>query len=330
MGEAQGWYSIGELARRTGLSVKTIRFYADAGIVPPTGRTAAGYRRYDITALSRLELVRTLRELGVGLADIRDVLDRTTTVSGLARTQLELVDEQLRTLRVRRAVLRAVVKVDSGAAEARLMHKLATMSDAERDQLLDEFWDEVTGGLRLAPGLLEWIRSARPHLPDDPTSDQLEAWLELAELVRDAEFRRSVRDMYAALATRHLAQQPESAPAAAERWWSAQEAVRAAYDSGESADGAHARMLADRIAALFAAEYGVSDGPRLRERAANDFEQGFDERGERFWELLAIINDWPRRTRTLGPAASWLAAALRASAHSPQFSQRTTEPDDQM
>jgi hypothetical protein len=38
-------YSIGDLARRTGLTVKTIRFYSDSGIVAPTGRSPAGYRR---------------------------------------------------------------------------------------------------------------------------------------------------------------------------------------------------------------------------------------------------------------------------------------------
>ncbi|WP_239162132.1 MerR family DNA-binding transcriptional regulator [Acrocarpospora phusangensis] len=47
-------YTIGALARRTGLTVKTIRFYSDAGIVPPTGRSPAGYRLYDLHALARL------------------------------------------------------------------------------------------------------------------------------------------------------------------------------------------------------------------------------------------------------------------------------------
>ena len=37
-------YSIGDLARRTGLSVRTIRFYSDRGLLPPTSRSPAGYR----------------------------------------------------------------------------------------------------------------------------------------------------------------------------------------------------------------------------------------------------------------------------------------------
>lgn len=59
--------TIGQLARRTGLSVKTIRWYSDQGLVPPAGRTASGYRLYGVEALARLELVRTLRRLGIDL-----------------------------------------------------------------------------------------------------------------------------------------------------------------------------------------------------------------------------------------------------------------------
>jgi DNA-binding transcriptional MerR regulator len=77
-------FTIGELARRTGLPVKTIRFYSDEGLLPPTDRTPAGYRLYDTAALARLELVRTLRELGLGLADVERALTRETTVPRLA------------------------------------------------------------------------------------------------------------------------------------------------------------------------------------------------------------------------------------------------------
>ena len=47
--------TIGQLARRTGLSVKTIRWYSDQGLVPPAGRTAAGYRLFRATLLANLE-----------------------------------------------------------------------------------------------------------------------------------------------------------------------------------------------------------------------------------------------------------------------------------
>jgi DNA-binding transcriptional MerR regulator len=75
-------YSIGELSRRTGLPVRTIRFYSDSGLVAPTTRSPAGYRLYDLDALLRLELLRTLRELGMDLPTIQRVLDRELSVAG--------------------------------------------------------------------------------------------------------------------------------------------------------------------------------------------------------------------------------------------------------
>ncbi|MBB4923871.1 helix-turn-helix domain-containing protein [Kitasatospora kifunensis] len=87
--------TIGELAHLTGLSVKTIRFWSDAGVVPPTDRTPAGYRRYGPDALARLDLVRTLRELGVDLATIQRVLAREVTVAEVAAAHAEALDVQI-------------------------------------------------------------------------------------------------------------------------------------------------------------------------------------------------------------------------------------------
>src|SRR3954452_15162582 len=125
-------YTIGALARRTGLPVKTIRFYADEGVVPETGRTPAGYRVYDLDAVARLDLVRTLRDLGVDLPTVRRVLAREATLSEVAAAHAEALDVQIRTLRLRRAVLGAVAARDASHQEMDLMHKIARMSDIER------------------------------------------------------------------------------------------------------------------------------------------------------------------------------------------------------
>jgi DNA-binding transcriptional MerR regulator len=59
--------SIGEVAKLTGMPVKTLRYYADEGIVPPSGRSRSGYRLYADADVAKLELVRTLRDAGLGL-----------------------------------------------------------------------------------------------------------------------------------------------------------------------------------------------------------------------------------------------------------------------
>ena len=114
-------YSIGELARRTGLAVRTIRFYSDRGIVAPAGRSPAGYRLYDADAVARLDLVRTLRDLGVDLPTIRKVVNRELPLPAVAAAHAEALDVQIRILRLRRAVLTAVAKRGSTPEEMELM-----------------------------------------------------------------------------------------------------------------------------------------------------------------------------------------------------------------
>ena len=84
--------TIGQLARRTGLSVRTIRFWSDSGVVAPTGRSAGGYRLYDTEAVARVDLVRTLRELGLDLDTIRRVLARQVGLHDVAAAHLRALD----------------------------------------------------------------------------------------------------------------------------------------------------------------------------------------------------------------------------------------------
>ncbi|WP_275410541.1 MerR family transcriptional regulator [Microbispora corallina] len=186
-------YSIGDLARRTGLSVKAIRFYADTGIVPPTVRSPAGHRLYDIDAAARLDLVRTLRDLGLDLATIRRVVDREATLTEVAASHAEALAVQIRTLLLRRAVLLAVARHGSTPEEMDLMRDLATLSADERLRLVGDFLDAAFGELDTDHGFLGARRSMTPELPDHPAAEQVEAWVRLAELTRDVEFRAVMR-----------------------------------------------------------------------------------------------------------------------------------------
>jgi DNA-binding transcriptional MerR regulator len=173
-------YSIGELARRTGLTVKTIRYYSDAGLVPPTDRTPAGYRRYSPDAVARLGLIRTLRELGLDLATIRKVLDHEKALSDVATAHAEALTIQIRTLRLRRAILTAVAK---SPEELERMHRISV---SEHRQLVEEFLDSVFAE---RADLVAARRNLTPELPDDPTPGQLDAWLEIAGMLQDESFR---------------------------------------------------------------------------------------------------------------------------------------------
>ncbi|MFD9892148.1 MerR family transcriptional regulator [Amycolatopsis sp. NPDC059027] len=309
-----GTFTIGELARRTGLPVKTIRFYSDEGLLPPTERTDAGYRLYDTKALARLELVRTLRELGLGLADVEQALSMQATVRDLAIRHVEALDEQIRRLRLRRSVLRAVVKRDSELEEVKLMNRLASMSDEERKRLVDEFWAEVSEGLDVDPEFYERMSSAKPDLPDDPSPEQLEAWIEFAELIQDPEFRALIR----AMSLRHAEQresgeQPQIGDAQQQHWFSWTTRAQTCLDADIAPESAEGRELAEEIFAASAPAGRDATDPAYRRKLAETIAAGADPRAERYWTLLGIINDWPPFPSQAVPA-QWLVAALNAHA----------------
>lgn len=301
-----GFLTIGELARRTGLTTRTIRFYSDEGLLPPAHRTDAGYRLYDGSSLARLELLRTLRELGLGLPDASAALAGARPVAALARQHVELLDEQIRALQLRRAVLRAIARTETELEGVRLMKDLASMTDAERAALIDDFWDEVTAGLNINPDFDAGMRSAKPVLPDDPSPEQLEAWLELAELVRDKDFRARIRRMGEDHSAAREAGQSMDAPFGEirDQWLGWTTRATAAMTAGEPPSSPTARALASEIAAVF--EKSPAD-------TADDIATGTDTRAERYWQLMATINGWPQWPAQ-APAAEWLIAALRAMA----------------
>ena len=65
---------IGEVAQRSGLPVKTIRFYSDEGLILPTSRTEGRYRLFDQGVFAELSLIRTLKALEIPLVDIKAIL----------------------------------------------------------------------------------------------------------------------------------------------------------------------------------------------------------------------------------------------------------------
>jgi DNA-binding transcriptional MerR regulator len=171
-------FGIGELSRRTGVPVRTIRFYSDSGLLPPAGRSDAGYRRYDDEAQARLALIRTLRALGIELAVVRAVLARERTVAEVAATHAGALDIQIQTLALHRALLRAVAARAADAKEMTQMHERILRTDEERRRVVVDFVEEAFAD---AEGpVAARMRTALPELGPHPTAEALDAWLELS------------------------------------------------------------------------------------------------------------------------------------------------------
>ena len=103
---------IGELAAAAGTTTKTLRFYEDSGLLPPTERAANGYRDYGPEALSRLDFIHRGRAAGLTLAQIREVIEIRDTgdapcqhVHQLLTERLADIDRQLADLQALRATL---------------------------------------------------------------------------------------------------------------------------------------------------------------------------------------------------------------------------------
>ncbi len=74
--DAHKLFTIEQVAARTGLTKRTLRYYEEVGLVAPTDRTEGNYRRYSEADIQRLERIKKLRDLlGFSLADIRELLN---------------------------------------------------------------------------------------------------------------------------------------------------------------------------------------------------------------------------------------------------------------
>ncbi|MET8528639.1 MerR family transcriptional regulator [Micromonospora sp. NPDC005172] len=298
-------YTIGDLARRTGLSVKTIRYYADSGIVPPTDRSPAGYRLFDAEAVARLELVRTLRDLGVDLTSIRRVVDREVPLRDVAATHAQALAAQIRVLRLRQAVLTVAARRGAGPAEVDDLHRLARLTARERSQLVDDFLASVfTGDPPTYPGVLV---SMTPELPEDPTAEQVQAWVELAELCRDPAFRASMRR----LARQHAADNDVPGLPRPDAVAVVRDGVAGALAAGLDPAGPEAEPVVAAVTSRYARLRGLPDDADLRRRLLDRLVLANDPRRDRYLDLLSVINGWSGGG-AVAPAVDWFIRALHA------------------
>ncbi|WNR44121.1 MerR family transcriptional regulator [Paenibacillus roseipurpureus] len=87
------YWKVGYLARITGLTVRTLRFYNQIGLLSPSGQTESGHRLYNEADLARLQQILSLKELGLSLEEVKSVLDSEQI------SPLEIVNLQMTRIR---------------------------------------------------------------------------------------------------------------------------------------------------------------------------------------------------------------------------------------
>ncbi|GAB7035963.1 MerR family transcriptional regulator [Streptomyces sp. NPDC021749] len=311
-------WSIGEVAQKTGLSVKLIRHWSDMGLVPPARRTAARYRVYDDESVARLELARTLRDLGLGLPAIRDVLDCEHTLAEVAAVHVDALEAQIRLLRAQQAVLRSAARRETTAEGLAFMNRTVRLSAAERRTIIHEFVTRTLADLDV-PTYRRGLLAATPELPDDPADEQVDAWIELSELVTDPALHTAMRRMARYAAEHAPGEHDDTTLQDAQRItddWT--QRVNEALRKGIAPDSPTADpVVAAIVTAWIPTQTGMVDEVRIdgapaRRLLLEQLDIVSDPRVERYWQLLCVINGQPARP-SMTEAGNWLKTALRAN-----------------
>jgi DNA-binding transcriptional MerR regulator len=109
-------FPIGELSKRTGVKVPTIRFYEEIGLLPEPPRTQSNQRRYSKAEADRLNFIRHSRELGFEVDDIRALLAMTSEpqaschqADSIARSHLSEIDRRIASLQALKGELTRMI-----------------------------------------------------------------------------------------------------------------------------------------------------------------------------------------------------------------------------
>lgn len=116
-------FSIGQLSKRAGVAIDTVRYYERNQLLVPAGRLLSGYRRYGEAELKRLRFIRRAKALGFTLADIRELLTlgderNVAKIKRAAEAKLADVERRLAELERIRNGLKSLVAACPGHGRA--------------------------------------------------------------------------------------------------------------------------------------------------------------------------------------------------------------------
>jgi len=141
---------VGELARRTGLTVRALHHYDSIGLLHPTGRSDSGYRLYGRDDVARLHGIQTLRRMGLSLADVAQLLDGgAVTLPAILARQIGVLDQQIaqaQALRERLSVMQSIIvgggqpEIDDWLVSLSMMNTFEQYFSAGELKLVFERW----------------------------------------------------------------------------------------------------------------------------------------------------------------------------------------------
>ncbi|MEU6659061.1 MerR family transcriptional regulator [Streptomyces sp. NPDC046821] len=298
---ADSAWSIGELAERAGVTVKTVRFYSDRGLLPEEPRSTGGHRRYGPEALDRLRVIRSLRALDLPVPDVGRVLAEEEAAEDVLEDviarQLRDVGSQLTALRWRQAALQLLQDCAPAERAERLLLVGSVSAPPSTDAPV-RFWRRWLPVRMPERVVAAVVDEAVPQLPAEPTPAQVLAFARLH-----------------AFTSRSCDGDDRGQPAAhrtgegyrpAVLYEGLREAYALASPRLRAARTPHEGEALDCFVASYAASRGVRDTPAFRRGLSLTL--AADPRIDHYWRLVAELTE-PSRP-TAGAAHDWLCAAL--------------------
>jgi DNA-binding transcriptional MerR regulator len=164
---------VGELAKRTGLTIRTLHHYDEIGLVKPSRHSEAGYRLYMRDDVARLQQVLSLRQLGFSLEEIRDCLEQP------GFSPLELLQNQIERLREKIALQRELCKrLEAIAAHFRAAEEVSVeefLQTMERMTMIENYY---------TPEQMEYLKKRREEVGEERINQSHADWAELIAQVR--------------------------------------------------------------------------------------------------------------------------------------------------
>ncbi|MCG7345845.1 MerR family transcriptional regulator [Sporosarcina sp. ACRSL] len=165
-------YTIGKLSKNTGVTVRTLDYYDEIGLIKPSAKTTGGHRLYNEDDVMRLERVLALKYMGFSLEQIKDILkNSTTTWQQSIEQQLEMVRrEQERLKMLEKALLSVSYSIEiEGTVNWSIIFSTIQLFQQDPEEIFQQYRDHLT------KEEMEKIM----HMNDQMTEEDTKEWIQI-------------------------------------------------------------------------------------------------------------------------------------------------------
>ncbi len=164
---------VGDLAKQTGVSVRTLHYYEEIGLLSPSGRTETGYRLYANNDIIRLQQIVSLRQIGFSLEEIRGCLEqRNFSLQQIIQLHVARLKEQID---LSHRLLNRLESISSSLQSAESVSVENLIQTIEAICMFEKYY---------TPEQLETIKQRRELLGEERIQQSQTDWQELIERVR--------------------------------------------------------------------------------------------------------------------------------------------------